>query len=679
MASSFPRRSGGLIPEGFVQELLARTDIVDVVGRHVQLKKGGANLLGLCPFHGEKSPSFTVSPAKQFYHCFGCGAHGDALRFVMEHQGLGFVDAVQELAQRVGLNVPQSEQSPQEREQAQRHRERQSSLNSVLEQAAAHYRERLKGDERAIGYLRRRGLSGEVARDFGLGYAPGGWRNLASAFARYDDPLLVESGLVISKSTEPAAGHMAQPLAADANLEADASRTEDGAANEVRYDRFRDRIMFPIRSVKGEVIGFGGRVLDAGEPKYLNSPETPLFVKGRELYGLFEARQAIRERGHALVVEGYMDVVALAQSGIGNAVATLGTACTTEHVQKLFRFTDHVVFSFDGDAAGRRAAGRALEAALPQLSELRTVRFLFLPPEHDPDSYVRELGPEAFEEALRAAWPLSRQLLAHAGQDADLGTPEGRARMLAKAQPLWALLAPGALKRQLLGALAEAAGLSADALAADWERSPPAARNANPSDGEGPKASGRLGTKGRGAETALRPPLASQRRSLGSRLRAPAGVADVALRLLLRHTELWQGLGAEDQQLLHELGGVHAELVIWLERHCLEHGPSPWPGLREALRGSGLAEAAQALMPSWDRSSGDLSDEDSAAAQTEFAVVLKRLRLAQLEEKERVLAAAATQDASVMAQYREARAEAGALREALRGAAPSSASRAAPG
>jgi DNA primase len=201
MASSFPRRSGGLIPEGFVQELLARTDIVDVVGRHVQLKKGGANLLGLCPFHGEKSPSFTVSPAKQFYHCFGCGAHGDALRFVMEHQGLGFVDAVQELAQRVGLNVPQSEQSPQEREQAQRHRERQSSLNSVLEQAAAHYRERLKGDERAIGYLRRRGLSGEVARDFGLGYAPGGWRNLASAFARYDDPLLVESGLVISKST----------------------------------------------------------------------------------------------------------------------------------------------------------------------------------------------------------------------------------------------------------------------------------------------------------------------------------------------------------------------------------------------------------------------------------------------------------------------------------------------
>jgi DNA primase len=667
MASSFPRRSGGLIPEGFVQELLARTDIVDVVGRHVQLKKGGANLLGLCPFHGEKSPSFTVSPAKQFYHCFGCGAHGDALRFVMEHQALGFVEAVQELAQRAGLTVPQAEQSPQEREQAQRHRERQSSLHSVLEQAAAHYRECLKGDERAVGYLRRRGLSGEVARDFGLGYAPGGWRNLASAFARYDDPLLVESGLVITKSTEAAN----QSAAADASSADEAASAEDGAANEVRYDRFRDRIMFPIRSVKGEVIGFGGRVLDAGEPKYLNSPETPVFVKGRELYGLFEARQAIRERGLALVVEGYMDVVALAQSGIGNAVATLGTACTTEHVQKLFRFTDHVVFSFDGDAAGRRAAGRALEAALPQLSELRTVRFLFLPPEHDPDSYVRALGPQAFEQALQAAWPLSRQLLAHAGQDADLTTPEGRARMLAKAQPLWALLAPGALKRQLLGALAEAAGLSADALSADWERSVPAARNTKTGDAQASRSPGRLSGTGRDAQTALRPPLAGQRRSLGGRLRTPPGVADVALGLLLRHAQLWQALGEEDQQLLHELGGVHSELVFWLERHCVEHGPSPWPGLREALRGSGLAEAAQAMMPSWDRASGDSSGEDGAAAQTEFAVVLKRLRLAQLEEKERVLAAAAAQDASVMARYREARAQAGALREALRGAAPS--------
>jgi len=420
----------GQIPDTFIQEVLARVDIVDTVGRYVQLKKGGANLLGLCPFHGEKSPSFTVSPAKQFYHCFGCGAHGDAIRFLMEHTGAGFIDTVKDLAQQVGLQMPRTQFDPADEARAAEARARHATLTDVLERAAEHYRARLKDTPRAVDYLKRRGLTGQVARQFGLGYAPDGWRSLASAFARYDDPLLVESGLVIVQGDE--------------------------GPDQKRYDRFRDRIMFPIRSVKGEMIGFGGRVIDHGEPKYLNSPETPLFVKGRELYGLFEARQAMRERGYALVVEGYMDVVALAQAGFGNAVATLGTACTPDHVHKLLRFTDHVVFSFDGDAAGRRAAGRALEAALPHVSDLRGFRFLFLPPEHDPDSYVRAYGAEGFERCVAAAIPLSRQLLERASDGADLATAEGRARMLAQARPLWSALPVGALRAQM-----DAKGLTA--------------------------------------------------------------------------------------------------------------------------------------------------------------------------------------------------------------------------
>ena len=318
------------IPQPFLQELLARVDVVEVVGRYVQLKKGGANYMGLCPFHGEKSPSFSVSPSKQFFHCFGCGKNGNAIGFLMEHSGMNFVEAVKDLAQSVGMSVPDEDLSPQDRAKAAEQRQKQATLTDVLEKAGEAYRKHLKAAPKAIDYLKGRGLSGEVAKDFGLGYAPEGWRSLASVFPDYQDPLLVESGLVILNQ-------------------------EDGA-DEKRYDRFRDRIMFPIRNVKGECIGFGGRVLFEGTPKYLNSPETPVFSKGRELYGLFEARNALRDAGYVLVTEGYMDVVALAQLGFPNAVATLGTACTSDHVQKLFRFTDNVVFSFDGDSAGRRAA-----------------------------------------------------------------------------------------------------------------------------------------------------------------------------------------------------------------------------------------------------------------------------------------------------------------------------------
>jgi DNA primase len=302
----------------------------------------------------------------------------------------------------------------------------------VLTKAMQHWRQQLKTTPRAVAYLKGRGLTGEIAARFGMGYAPDNWRGLASVYPKYDDPLLVEAGLVITPD--------------------DGETRADGETK--RYDRFRDRIMFPIRNPQGEVIGFGGRVLDKGEPKYLNSPETPVFIKGRELYGLFEGRSALRTKGYALVTEGYMDVVALAQWGFGNAVATLGTACSAEHVQKLFRFTEQVVFSFDGDGAGRRAAGRALEAALPFASDTRRISFLFLPAEHDPDSYIREFGPEAFEECVQQAVPLSRQLLEHAKGDCDLNSAEGRARMLAQALPLLGQLPDGALRGQIADELA---------------------------------------------------------------------------------------------------------------------------------------------------------------------------------------------------------------------------------
>jgi len=431
-----------VIPPSFIQDLLARTDIADVVGRYVTLKKAGINFKGLCPFHGEKSPSFIVSPSRQTYHCFGCGVHGNAVGFLMEYGGLGFVDAVKDLAQIQGMPVPDDNLRPEERERQKQVKAKQVVLTDVLAQAGKHWKQQLKKSPRAVAYLKGRGLTGEIAARFGLGYAADSWRGLASAFPSYDDPLLTESGLVIAHEADEGKG---------------------GAQGEAkRYDRFRDRIMFPIRNPQGEVIGFGGRVLDKGEPKYLNSPETPVFSKGRELYGLFEGRSALRNKGFALVTEGYMDVVALAQWGFGNAVATLGTACTHEHVQKLFRFTEQIVFSFDGDAAGRRAAGRALEAALPFATDTRRISFLFLPEEHDPDSYIREFGPEAFEACVKKAVPLSRQLLEHAGAECDLDSAEGRARLMTQAIPLIALLPEGALRGLIADELAQVAKASSD-------------------------------------------------------------------------------------------------------------------------------------------------------------------------------------------------------------------------
>ena len=477
-----------MIPAGFLQELLSRVDIVDVVGRHVELKRGGANFMGLCPFHGEKSPSFSVSPVKQFYYCFGCGAGGDAIRFLTEHLGLSFIEAVRELAQGAGLTVPEEQVSADERQRRDTLRQRRLSLGELLERAAVFYRAQLKSHPQAVDYLKRRGLTGAIAARFGLGFAPAGWRTLAGVFPDYDDPLLEEAGLV----------RLRQPDADGDGDEGQASQPGRAASDRGRYDWFRDRVMFPIRGVDGKVIGFGGRVLDDSKPKYMNSPETPLFSKGRELYGLFEARQALRDKGYVLVVEGYMDVVALAQAGFANAVATLGTACTAEHVNKLFRHTDAIVFSFDGDTAGRRAAARALEASLPHATDLRTVRFLFLPPEHDPDSFVGELGAAAFEQQVTLAVPLSRQLVAQAAEDADLGTAEGRARMLAQAKPLWSALPDGALKRQLLPELARQGQLELADLSALWgsAAAPPPASSRRPAASPLPARAGRLRRSG---------------------------------------------------------------------------------------------------------------------------------------------------------------------------------------
>jgi DNA primase len=422
-----------VIPDSFKQDLLNRIDIVDVVGRYVQLRKAGANYAGLCPFHNEKTPSFTVSPAKQFYHCFGCQKHGNAIGFLMDYGGMGYVDAIKELAASVGMQVPASQ--PRTPQEAQR-REHEGGLAALLEQAMGFYRAELKKSPQAIAYLKSRGVSGEIAARFGIGYAPDDWQALKAAFPEYDDPRLVECGLVI--------------------------QGEEGK----RYDRFRGRVMFPIFNRRDSVVGFGGRVIGEGEPKYLNSPETPLFHKGEEIYGLGHARAAIHEAKRALVVEGYMDVVALAQNGVGYAVATLGTATTPVHVTRLLRELREsgaeLVFCFDGDAAGRKAAWRALEVSLPLATDTNPIRFMFLPEGEDPDTFVRRHGRQAVERLVGESQTLSGYLLGELRARSDLGTPEGRARFQVTARPLVQQLAAPVLRMQLVRALAPLAQIAPD-------------------------------------------------------------------------------------------------------------------------------------------------------------------------------------------------------------------------
>jgi DNA primase len=594
------------IPQSFIQELLARADVVEIVGRYVQLKKGGANFMGLCPFHSEKSPSFSVSPTKQFYHCFGCGKNGNAISFLMEHAGMNFVEAVKDLAQQYGMQVPEEESSPEERARAAQQREKQATLNDVLEKAGEAYRKHLKNSPRAVEYLKGRGLSGAVAKQFGLGYAPEGWRSLASVFANYDDPLLVESGLVIINEDE-----------------------------DKRYDRFRDRVMFPIRNVKGECIGFGGRVLGDEKPKYLNSPETPVFSKGRELYGLFEARNALREHGYVLVTEGYMDVVALAQLGFPNAVATLGTACTPDHVQKLFRFTDSVVFSFDGDEAGRRAARKALDGALPYATDVRSVKFLFLPPEHDPDSYIREFGKDAFAKYVSEATPLSRFLIEVAREGCDLATAEGRAHMAANARPLWMLLPDGALRRQLLGELAEQVQLDSRELEGLWS-----GRSASR---QTPTNYPAKGTSSRNDYASRSEPAPQRRRAPGRVL--PSSRADHAARLMLADAAAWDSLSHESHAMLCDLPQPHGPLFAWLDAQVHEHGPMPWGALREGLRGHACEALALKLM-------ADAHSPSAADSAAELADLLNRMLVDRLKAQETEAIEASAADPAALERYR---------------------------
>ncbi|HXH03689.1 MAG TPA: DNA primase [Candidatus Competibacteraceae bacterium] len=423
----------GRIPQDFLDHLLGRLDIVELIDSRVPLKRAGREFVACCPFHSEKTPSFTVSPSKQFYHCFGCGAHGNAISFLMDYERLAFPEAVEELARLAGLELPhtaapESDTDPQQ------------ELLAVLEQADQFFRRQLREHperQRAVDYLRGRGVSGDIARTFGIGYAPPGWDNLLRTLTArgFSLKVLLAAGLVIEK---PGGGH---------------------------YDRFRERIMFPIRDRRGRVIAFGGRTLDDATPKYLNSPETPIFHKGRELYGLYEARMAQRQLTRLVVVEGYMDVVALAQHGLPYAVATLGTATTAEHIDKLFRLTRDIVFCFDGDRAGREAAWRALENVLPQIRDGRQAGFLFLPEGEDPDTLVRQEGRAGFERRLGAAQPLSDYLFERLGRQVDMGSLDGRARLVELARPLLAKLPDSVFRDLMVQRLAQLAQTEVTAIA----------------------------------------------------------------------------------------------------------------------------------------------------------------------------------------------------------------------
>jgi DNA primase len=557
-----------VIPQSFIQDLLNRVDIVDVVGRYVQLKKGGANFMGLCPFHNEKSPSFTVSPTKQFYHCFGCGAHGTAIGFLIEYSGLGFVEAVKDLAQNVGMVVPDNEDKIPPAQRAE-YQAKSLALSEAMTLACDYYRAQLRTAERAKNYLKGRGLTGEIAARYGMGYAPDAWDSLRTVFPDYEVSALEEAGLVIDKGDE-------------------------GGGHHKRYDRFRDRVMFPIRNVKGQVIAFGGRILDSGEPKYLNSPETPLFQKGSELYGLFEARQAIREAGYVLVTEGYMDVVALAQMGFPQAVATLGTACTPIHVQKLLRQTDKVIFSFDGDSAGRRAARRALDASLVHANDNKTIKFLFLPTEHDPDSYIRELGTEAFEQQVNDAMPLSQFLIKEVVGEQDLNTPEGRARVQFDAKPLLQAMPASSLRLQIVRSLAQITQSTPGEIESLFELAQPVAR------------------------ARLAPP--------STKRKAPMGLERQIMRLLVAHPTLVAELDDDALDALAYIAPDSAEMFAQLLAAGAEMGEgASFAVLVQILQGAGsdfdtfIAEIAAAA-------EGDIN-----IAKVELSDALRKIKLQMID------------------------------------------------
>jgi DNA primase len=607
-----------VIPESFKQELLSRVDIVDVVDARVPLKKAGANWKACCPFHVEKSPSFIVSQARQTYHCFGCGVHGNAIGFLMEYAGLGYIDALRELADAAGMKLPEMQ-----RDGAQRSEAPAPDLFDHMARAARFYKDSLKATPRAIEYLKGRGLTGEVAARFGIGYAPDGWQSLQRVFTDYDAKALVECGLVIVN---------------------DAGR---------RYDRFRDRIMFPITNQRGQVIGFGGRVLGQGEPKYLNSPETPLFEKGRELYGLRPAREGIRRTGRALVVEGYMDVVALAQHGVDNAVATLGTATTSTHVLKLLRQAEQIVFCFDGDAAGRKAAWHALGVTLESIPDGKIARFLFLPPEHDPDSYVREHGADAFAALADAAEPLSAYLLAELARRNDVRTAEGRSKLVADAKPLIEKMPARALQLQLVNEIAVVSGMTP----------PDVMRLYGLGGGGGGSRSGGGGSGERRFEprSAFREP-----QSPGPQARAP--LADGRLeRELLRAVLAHPQLAADVPIELLDAGRPVADALIAVIDYVSEHGAAVAALAENFADGPHAVQIlpiARELVDAMPTSEAAVADLRGAVAQLEIRRLQAECKVLNQKEKNGGLT-----DLDKV-HYRELLQRERELKESLRGGSP---------
>jgi len=626
-----------VIPESFIQDLLGRVDIVDVVGRYVQLRKGGANLLGLCPFHNEKSPSFTVSPTKQFYHCFGCGAHGTAIKFLMEHTAASFPEAVKLLADSVGMRVPEEARSPRQQAQIKRQRAEASRHTQVLEAALAHYQAQLKTTPEAIRYLQTRGLDGETAARFGLGWAGRERQGLARVFANYDELALVESGLVIE--------------------------SEDGR----RYDRFRERVMFPIRNARGALIGFGGRIIGKGEPKYLNSPETPLFSKGNELYGLWENRQGIRTASQVIVVEGYMDVVGLAQLGVANAVATLGTATTATHVQKLLRASDRIVFSFDGDAAGRRAAWRALQAALPLLRDDVALRFLFLPDGHDPDSYVRAFGAAAFQACVDEAVALSRFLLDELASRHRLNEAEGRAACVFEAKPLITAIPEGALRLQMERELAQQVRMTPEEVAALFAQvATPAlvttaAASAPPTYADPtPDHAALAGFTRRASPDKLRP--AAHQRHPGLR-RPVISLARRLIRLVLTHPKLVEGMGDQQLEMLDQ--AEHLHLVRDLIVLAKSSGAAHLAGLIAAaeIQSDGDGALLELLHA---QASEVMAQEELPDPQAEWEDALRRIEIEVREAEQTALIETGLPDQAARERYQELRARLTALKSGHR-------------
>jgi len=564
----------GRIPQHFIDDLIARTDLVELIGSRVPLKKAGREWKACCPFHGEKTPSFCVIPEKQFYHCFGCGAHGTALGFLIEYDRLAFPDAVEELAGRLGLEVPREggEQTP---------RDDHAELYDLLGRTARFFAEALGREPRARAYVDKRGLTRDTLETFLIGYAPNSWHEVLRRFGGTEAKLraLAASGLVIARDAT------------------------DGREGENHYDRFRDRLMFPIRDARGRTIAFGGRVIDQGEPKYLNSPETAVFQKGNELYGLYEVRQSRIPLKRLLVVEGYMDAVRLHQSGIRYAVATLGTATTPAHLKRIFRLVGEVVFAFDGDRAGRAAAWRALQNSLPEAREGREIRFLFLPEGQDPDSLVGAEGREAFEARLAAALPLSEYLVAELGKQVDLRHADGRAHFAELARPLFARVPEGVYRELLLGRLAETIRLPAERLRESWQRGLPATAGASQADGS--------------SAPARRTPAATRRAATSA---GRGSLVRQAVRLLLHEPTLAARIDPETLAGLEALATPGMEILRQLLNDLrLEPASSTGQVLerwRDRPEGERLARLA----------SSDTLMLDAAGAAREFGQALARLR-----------------------------------------------------